>query len=265
MLIYSLSLHPDRFDLQLGGQIIWDFKVSTFAIDLYSGIGGHFQLGLEVLAIVFLMFSTLFEINDLIQSLRSYNLLDYISQSSRWLFWVHAILMWYGFSLWVDYYQKGSYFSLNLGYPILRDPQAPARHFQTAADWELRFMRFMDRIKETSVIAENYRCVAGLCAFLFIFSLLKAFRFQPRLGLLTRTLEIVAPELFNYCILFLTIFGGFAVAATLLFGHQVYKVSTLEKSVVFLVFLVRLLDPTQYWQQVYINCCLSHYFSTTQP
>jgi len=110
-------------------------------------------------------------------------------------------------------------------------------------------MRFMDRIKETATIAESYRCIAGLCAFLFIFSLLKAFRFQPRLGLLTRTLEIVAPELFNYCILFLTIFGGFAVAATILFGHQVYKVSTVDKSVVFLVFLVRLLDPTQYWQQ----------------
>lgn len=200
------------------------------------------------------MFSTLFEINDLIQSLRSYNLLVYISQSSRWLFWVHAVLMWYGFSLWVDYYQKGSYFSLNLGYPILRDPQAPARHFRTDVDWELRFMRFMDRIEETAAIAESYRCIAGLCAFLFIFRLLKAFRFQPRLGLLTRTLEIVAPELFNYCILFSTIFGGFAVAATLLFGHQVYKVSTVEKSVVFLVFLVRLLDPTQYWQQV-----LNHY------
>ncbi len=220
-------------------------------MDLYSDVSGKFQICLEILAIVFLMFSTLFEINILIHSFCSYHLLSYIAQSRKWFFWVHTSLMWYGFSLWIDYYRRGSNFSLNLGYPILRDPQAPARYFETDVDWELKYLQFMDQIKDTVAVSENYRCIAGLSSFLFIFSLLEAFRFQPRLGLLTRTLDIVAPDLVNYCILFFTIFGGFASAATLLFGHQVYKVSTIEKSIVFLVFLVRLLDPTQFWHQVF--------------
>lgn len=248
--------------MQFGGKIIWDFEVSSFAIDLYNGIPGQFQLGLEVISIIFLMFSTLIKLSDLLKCLRAYNVSSYLSQPTNIFHWLHIILMWYGFSLWVNYYQKGSYFSLNMGYPILHDPQASARQFRTDIDWELKFLGFMDRIKETAAISENYRCIAGLCAFLFIFSLLEAFRFQPRLGLLTRTVEIVALDIINYCILFVVIFGGFAVAATLMFGHQVYKVSTLEKSVVFLFFLVRLFDPTQYWNQVLkINSylCFSRY------
>ena len=227
-------------------------------MDLYDGISGQIQLGLEVIAIIFLMFYSLIRMNGIMRSIRSYTFSSYVFQPGHWFHWLHTVLMWYGFSLWVNYYEKGSYLSLYLSYPILQNPEAPARLFQVDPEWELRFLSFMDEIKQTAQLSESYRCIVGLCAFLFIFSLLEAFRFQPRLGLLTRTVEIVAADLLNYCILFVVIFGGFAIAATLMFGHQVYKVSTVDKAFVFLFFLVRLFDPTQYWYQVsHRLCCFS--------
>ena len=135
-------------------------------------------------------------------------------------------------------------------YPVLYDPQASARQFKADPDSELNFLETIDKINALSSLAQAYRSIAGLNAFLFVFSLLEAFRFQPRLGLITRTMEIVTPDLFNFIILFATVFGGFAVAATLLFGHQVYKVSSMDQSVVFLFFLMISLDPLQFWAEV---------------
>jgi hypothetical protein len=238
------------FFAQAGGQIIWDYAISSFAVDLYIGKYGQLQLGLEVVAIIFLMCSTVLLLNDLLKAIRGYTLLSYVLKPGNWFHWVHTALMWYGWWLWVQYYQTGSSFSMGASYPVLSDPQASARSFQTDRGQEVKYMALIDRIKNLSSISENYRSIAGFCAFLFVFSLLESFRFQPRLGLISRTLEVAAPDLGNFAFLFLTIFGGFAVAATLLFGHQVFKVSSLDKSVVFLFFFMISLDWTQCWDQV---------------
>jgi hypothetical protein len=186
----------------------------------------------------------------LFRSLRIYDLQNYTFQLSHWYHWLHTVLMWYGWWLWLQYYRRGKDFFLDPSYPVLFDPQAPARQFRTDPDGELIVLEAIDRIKALSSLAQAYRSIAGLNAFMFVFSLLEVFRFQPRLGLISRTIEIVTPDLCNFIILFATVFGGFAVAATLLFGHQVYKVSSMDQSVVFLFFLMISLDPLQFWAEV---------------
>ena len=55
---------------------------------------------------------------------------------------------------------------------------------------EDRFLSLMDRLREISAIVDHYRAITGLSSILLVFKLLGAFRFQPRLGLITRTLEV---------------------------------------------------------------------------
>jgi hypothetical protein len=208
------------------------------------------QFGLEIIAILLLACSTILKLADFFQSLRTYDLLNYALHLSHWYHWIHTALMWYGWWLWLQYYRRGRDFIMDPSYPVLYDPQASARQFKTDPDGELNFLEMIDRINSLSLLAQSYRSIAGLNAFLFVFSLLEAFRFQPRLGLISRTMEIVTPDLLNFMILFATVFGGFAVAATLLFGRQVYKVSTMDQSVVFLFFLMISLDPLQFWAEV---------------
>jgi hypothetical protein len=238
------------FPLQVGGQILWDFSISTFSVDIYIGDRGQVQFLLEMVAISLLVCSTILELKELWQSLRFYNLLNYVSLLSNWYHWLHTLLMWYGWWLWLQYYRRGNEFSLDPSYPVLYDPQASARQFRTDPDGELRFLGMIGRAKELSSLAQSYRSIAGINAFLFVFSLLEAFRFQPRLGLISRTMEIVTPDLCSFMILFAAVFGGFAVAATLLFGHQAYKVSSMDQSMVFLFFLMISLDPKQFWAEV---------------
>ena len=238
---------------QVGGQIIWDFSISTFCVDIYNREQDRIQFVLEIVAIIFLSFSTLFKMVDFLQSLRSYDLLNYALQLSHWYHWLHTALMWYGWWLWLQYYRQGKDFFMDPSYPVLNDPQASARQFKTDLDGELTFLDMLDRIKHLSAMAQGYRSIAGLNAFLFVFGLLEAFRFQPRLGLISRTMEVMTPDLCNFVILFATVFGGFAVAATLLFGHQVYKVSSMDQSVVFLFFLMISLDPLQFWAEVGVD------------
>ncbi len=239
-----------NFSLQFGGQIIWDFSISTFSVDIYNGEKGQIQFGLEIFAIILLACNTILQFVEFFKSLRTYDLLKYALQLSHWYHWIHTALMWYGWWLWLQYYRGGKDFLMDSSFPVLDDPQASARQFQTDPEGELKFLETMDRINALSTLSLSYRSIAGLNAFLFVFSLLEAFRFQPRLGLISRTMEIVTPDLFNFIILFATVFGGFAIAATLLFGHQVYKVSSMDRSVVFLFFLMISLDPLQFWAEV---------------
>jgi hypothetical protein len=48
----------------------------------------------------------------------------------------------------------------------------------------------MDRLRELAAAAEHYRVVMGVCCTLLVFDILGSFRFQPQLGLITRTLEV---------------------------------------------------------------------------
>jgi hypothetical protein len=68
--------------------------------------------------------------------------------------------------------------------------QAQGRFFAVDIQAEDQFLRLMDHLRELAAAAELYRVVTGVCCMLLVFDLLGAFRFQPRLGLITRTLEV---------------------------------------------------------------------------
>ena len=187
--------------------MIWDFSISTFAIELYQGLKGQLQFGLEVICIVFLVLSTIIKLLDLLQSFRSYNLQDYVFDLQHWYNWLHTALMWYGWWLWLQCYRQGQSFSMEPAYPVLADTQASARLFSTDPEAELKYLELVHRVKELSSLSQQYRAIAGLCAFMFIFCLLEAFRFQPRLGLISNTLKVVSPDLCNFVILLYTTSG----------------------------------------------------------
>ena len=68
--------------------------------------------------------------------------------------------------------------------------QAEARYFAVDIAVEDRFLNLMDHLRALSAIVDHYQAITGLSSILLVFKLLGAFRFQPRLGLITRTLEV---------------------------------------------------------------------------
>jgi hypothetical protein len=171
---------------------MWDFAIKSFVVDPYSGVSARIQLGLEVVAVIFLTVSTLIQLVAAARSLRIFNLAAHALQPSRLFQWGHTAILWYAWWIWWMQYQPARQ---NLGmaasYPVLQDPLAVARPFRTDQVNEAKFLGLLDRAGAVADIAAHYRAIAGLGAFLFVFGLLEAFRFQPRLGLITRTLQVI--------------------------------------------------------------------------
>jgi hypothetical protein len=114
----------------MGGQVIWDFAISTFAIDPYSTYNGtkaQVLSGLEVLVLLFLIITTLAHLNDLVQSARAFVLMQYLAVPRHWFQVALTSLMWYGWWVrWVRCYLAGLDLLPETQYAVLADPQVPA-------------------------------------------------------------------------------------------------------------------------------------------
>jgi Polycystin cation channel len=66
-----------------------------------------------------------------------------------------------------------------------------------------------------------YYALNGVNILLLILRVLKLMDFQPRLGVVTRSLALAAPDLLHFCLVCGVIFTGFALMAHLIFGNAV--------------------------------------------
>jgi hypothetical protein len=111
----------------VNGQVIWDFGISTFAIDpysTYSGTAAFVLVGLEALSLLFLAATSLAQLNDMLQSARGYALVEYVSVPRHWFQAALAGLMWYGWWVrWVRCYMAGRDVVPDAEYLVLADPQ----------------------------------------------------------------------------------------------------------------------------------------------
>lgn len=80
--------------------------------------------------------------------------------------------------------------------------------------------------EDASVIADyfvGYRQLTVFSTILFTLRVLKVLDFQPRIGLVTRTLAAAANDLAHFCVLFLVVFLSFALMAFVNFGSSVME------------------------------------------
>ncbi len=96
---------------------------------------------------------------------------------------------------------------------------------------------------------------------LFLLRLLKIADFQPRIALITRTinLKMALSELMNFGVLFMSLLIGYAIAGILLFGHQNAGFESLSPAILNLLIMLLAWDPYT-WVQVMICIMFSYYF-----
>lgn len=80
--------------------------------------------------------------------------------------------------------------------------------------------------------AYNFRMVQALYPLVIALRLFKAFGSQPRLAVVTRTLETAWVDLFHFLIIFLSVFFTYTVAGVVLFGREVSSFTTLFRAMI---------------------------------
>eukprot|EP00854_Cymbomonas_tetramitiformis_P014424 gene14424-17054_t len=76
----------------------------------------------------------------------------------------------------------------------------------------------------------TYMMLNGLNAFLLIVRILEVCDFQPRMGILTRTLAVAASDLYHFFVLLLLIFMGYSITGHIVFGATLESFSDIWKS-----------------------------------
>jgi hypothetical protein len=86
----------------------------------------------------------------------------------------------------------------------------------------------------------------------FLLRLLKVADFQPRIALITRTINQALSELLNFGVLFMSLLIGYAIAGILLFGHQNAGFESLSPAILNLLIMLLAWDPYT-WVQVLMS------------
>jgi len=76
-----------------------------------------------------------------------------------------------------------------------------------------------------------YYAIAGINILLLIVRCLKRMEFQPRLGVVTRSLSLAGADLIHFALVAAMVFIGYAMMAHLIFGNSIFVFATFERSV----------------------------------
>jgi len=71
--------------------------------------------------------------------------------------------------------------------------------------------------------ARRYFALGGINILLLMVRMLKLMDFQPRLGVVTRSLWLAGPDLIHFAFVFFMVFVGYAMLAHLIFGNAIQR------------------------------------------
>ena len=236
-----------QFSFKEGGTISVAYNVQTVKVTLYEDQIDWVRFGLEValaLGVVIAAFqeskeavTTWRETGSLINHFKSvWNYIDALSIGLQ----IVALFIWWDFVL-----SKANTFECDLRYDVYKDLSSPARLLQYnytnpiyldspatelagtyGVDLE-RLVSMYAAINEMTQTQILYMTLNGVNIMLTLLRILKLMDFQPRMGVVTRSLGLAASDLGHFFILAIIIFIGYSMMAHLIFGYSIQKFSTL--------------------------------------
>merc|ERR1712032_528904 len=91
--------------------------------------------------------------------------------------------------------------------------------------------RFFDLVDEMSQRERIFRMCLCLYPNILMLRLLKSFRAQPRLAVVTHTLELASQDIVHFSIVFCSIYVCMAVNSLLFFGQDIEEFSTFIRAI----------------------------------
>jgi len=86
-------------------------------------------------------------------------------------------------------------------------------------------------LEQTTEYAYNFRMVMAAYPLIIILRLFKAYSAQPRLAMVTRTLQTASQELVEFFLVFFSVFITITISGVVLFGREVSSFGTLPRAV----------------------------------
>lgn len=221
---------------QKGGKLAVETSVRSIVVELYHSTQDWVRAVLELFvfgAVIFNIYGELCEWRQKWKAKGSvfayfadfWNFVDITSLS---LILVCAIL-------WIqEYVQHSAKFKVLTRYDVYVALNRPARLFglnNGGSDFDEAMSKFYE-LQQIIQFRSLYMALNGVSLLLIMLRLLKVMHFQPRMGIITRTLANAAPDLLNFSQIFTIIFLTFGVVGYLVFGRTIDQFRTVAEALV---------------------------------
>jgi hypothetical protein len=212
------------------GLIKMDFNVGVFQVELYKGVAGTVRLVLETLFFVYILNDMAGEFGEMCRAWRQkgsifryfkslWNYLDllnlalFLVQCIRWIIFVSG---------------PAKNFDPQPRYNVYENLQAGANYYELASSGK-GLENMMGVITDANNIKhffQAFRSNLMINIFLMILRTFKNLDFQPRLRLVTATLENAFIDLVHFLILFLLVLLIFGFSSYIILGQKIEELST---------------------------------------
>jgi len=214
---------------QDSGLIKMDFNVNVFQVELYKGAAGTARLVLEVFFFIYILLDICGEAIELFGAWRAGSFFKYFKSVWNYLdianlsLFVIMCIRWLMFT-----YGPAIDFDPRPRYNVYNDLQAGANYFDlTGSGQGLKEM--MGVIEDANTIGQffqTFRSNLMINIFLMTLRLFKNLDFQPRLRLVTATLENALVDLVHFLILFMLVLFIFGFSAYIILGQKIEQLSS---------------------------------------
>ncbi|DBB14252.1 TPA: hypothetical protein ACH3X3_001198 [Trebouxia sp. C0006] len=223
------------FDFTDGGSILVTYSIHTVRVELYESSGDYVRLVLEILLTIWVCIHLLCEFWAIIQAKRrqgsflsyfksAWNIVDFLSTALLFA----CVIVWWDFAL-----RDALPFDIDLRYDVYANLEAEAA-FLKLNDSGVHLLQLQAAFAKLQYLVNKlawYYALNGINILLLIGRVLKRMDFQPRLGVVTRSLALAGPDLIHFCLVCGMVFVGYAMMAHLIFGNTIQQFSTFGTAV----------------------------------
>jgi hypothetical protein len=180
---------------------------------------------------------TIFQINLMVQAqTHEGSFLAYFTGGFDVLDLMSTLMMVVTLTLWWVFVIKALYqFNLSRLLFVYEDPRADAfiNKLQDPSGRDLQqAAKEFEHLDELSMLLTWYYSLNGINILVVIVRALHLMHFHPRLGVVTRSLVVALPDLFNFLLVGGVVFVGYVMMGHLLFGLTVERFASLADSMI---------------------------------
>jgi hypothetical protein len=204
-------------------------------VELYRDVRGGIQLTLEILLTLLVAAMAAHQLRLMLAAQRHEgSILAYHTGGLDTLALLSTAMLVACLAMWWTFVVRTSRFNMQLRYPVYRDTDADVfplelldggRGLQQAvSDFEL--------LEEHIVMLQWYYALHGINILMLLARMLHLMHFHPRLGVVTRSLVVAMPDLFNFLLVGGVVFVGYAMMGHLIFGAMVIRFRSFPEAIV---------------------------------
>ena len=217
-----------------GGKIIVTYENQTIKVAYYENWQDMVRFAMEIALAIGALYSVYDEMMDFVMTTKKHDGRWRAYFESAWNYIdIASIMIHLGVTvMWVCFSRIGCpRFDPSIHYKIYKNIDASAFQTRLFDEHEFKVLgsMFYDMYSLVTFL-QSYMAVSGINIILLMLRILKLMDFQPRLGVITHTLGLAAPDLMHFFTIFMMVFTGFAFIGHVIFGFGSVYFSTFEES-----------------------------------